>query len=64
MIRLADHLEALRNFNTLMAVVAGLNNSSVMRLKHTYSEVKKKLRTVGSILAYQPHNTTSTHGLW
>eukprot|EP00735_Rhodelphis_limneticus_P013211 TRINITY_DN677_c0_g1::TRINITY_DN677_c0_g1_i1::g.28801::m.28801 TRINITY_DN677_c0_g1::TRINITY_DN677_c0_g1_i1::g.28801 ORF type:complete len:859 (-),score=212.78,sp/Q54PQ4/GEFA_DICDI/36.55/4e-93,sp/Q54PQ4/GEFA_DICDI/47.37/8e-07,RasGEF/PF00617.14/6.1e+03,RasGEF/PF00617.14/7.7e-55,RasGEF_N/PF00618.15/1.6e-23 TRINITY_DN677_c0_g1_i1:289-2865(-) len=38
-IKIAEHLFHLHNFNTCMAIYAGLNNSAVHRLQHTKSEL-------------------------
>lgn len=38
-IRIAEHLRRFNNFNSLMAIISGLNLSSVRRLKHTWSEL-------------------------
>jgi son of sevenless len=46
MIQIAVHLCELRNFNTLIATVAGLNLSAVARLKDAWSRVGKA--SVGS----------------
>jgi len=37
-IRVANFLRVLNNFNTLIAVIAGLNMSAVSRLKHTWTK--------------------------
>eukprot|EP01128_Nolandella_sp_AFSM9_P006722 TRINITY_DN3523_c0_g1_i1.p1 TRINITY_DN3523_c0_g1~~TRINITY_DN3523_c0_g1_i1.p1 ORF type:complete len:1339 (+),score=367.76 TRINITY_DN3523_c0_g1_i1:157-4173(+) len=39
----AKILRNLNNYNTLMGVVAGLNTSSISRLKHTFNGVKDKM---------------------
>jgi RasGEF domain/RasGEF N-terminal motif len=41
MIELAEHLRALNNFNGIMEVLAGINNSAVRRLKKTWAELPK-----------------------
>jgi len=41
-IRIAQSLYAKNNFNGLLAVMAGLNNSAVHRLKFTFEELDKK----------------------
>ncbi|GAM22778.1 hypothetical protein SAMD00019534_059530 [Acytostelium subglobosum LB1] len=38
-IKIADHLRLMNNFNSLMAIIAGLNFSSVYRLKFTRAEL-------------------------
>jgi len=43
-IRIAEHLHNISNFNTLIAVIAGLNISAVNRMKHTWDQVNKKQR--------------------
>jgi len=42
-IEVAKHLKELNNFNTLMGIIAGLNMSSVSRLKSTFALVKKNV---------------------
>ncbi|KAJ5075793.1 ras guanine nucleotide exchange factor i-related [Anaeramoeba ignava] len=43
-IRLCEHLNELNNFNTLMAVLAGINNSAIYRLKHTWEDLPKRFQ--------------------
>eukprot|EP01091_Cochliopodium_minus_P018265 TRINITY_DN7351_c0_g1_i1.p1 TRINITY_DN7351_c0_g1~~TRINITY_DN7351_c0_g1_i1.p1 ORF type:complete len:565 (-),score=134.05 TRINITY_DN7351_c0_g1_i1:19-1713(-) len=46
-INIAFHLKELKCYNVLMAIIAGLNNSSVSRLNWTFKEVKpNKLETL------------------
>ncbi|XP_062240159.1 RAS guanyl-releasing protein 2-like isoform X4 [Platichthys flesus] len=45
-IRLAQKLLQLQNFNTLMAVVGGLSNSSISRLKDTQSHISAETNKV------------------
>jgi len=44
--RIAQFLRLLNNFNTLTAIVAGLNVSSVSRLKHTFSKISTISQTL------------------
>ena len=49
-INIAFHLKEQKCYNVLMAIVAGLNNSSVSRLNWTFKELKQqKLETLHSI---------------
>ncbi len=41
-----QYLRKLNNFHTLMGIVAGLNTSSVNRLKATKSDLPKKVLSV------------------
>jgi len=41
-INIAKHLRVLSNFADLMAFIAGLNNSAILRLKQTRKELSKK----------------------
>jgi hypothetical protein len=41
-IKIAEHLRKLNNYNTLMAVFTGLNNSSVHRLRYTRRELPRE----------------------
>ncbi|GAM23651.1 hypothetical protein SAMD00019534_068260 [Acytostelium subglobosum LB1] len=41
-IKIAEKLRQHNNFNSLMSLLAGLNNSAVLRLKHSRSMVSKK----------------------
>ncbi|XP_046899169.1 RAS guanyl-releasing protein 2-like [Hypomesus transpacificus] len=45
-IRVAQRLLQLQNFNTLMAVVGGLSNSSISRLKDTQSHISADVQKV------------------
>mmetsp|Transcript_10822 Transcript_10822/g.18090 ORF Transcript_10822/g.18090 Transcript_10822/m.18090 type:complete len:176 (+) Transcript_10822:29-556(+) len=45
-VQVADRLRKINNFNTLMGVLAGLNMSSVNRLKHTQALLSQKHRDV------------------
>jgi len=41
-IMIAKYLRQLNNYNCLMAIIAGLNNSAVIRLKITFREIPKR----------------------
>uniref|UniRef100_A0A673GQP2 RAS guanyl-releasing protein 2-like n=1 Tax=Sinocyclocheilus rhinocerous TaxID=307959 RepID=A0A673GQP2_9TELE len=45
-IRVAQKLLQLQNFNTLMAVVGGLNNSSISRLKETQAHISNETNKI------------------
>jgi len=62
--RIAEHLKNLNNYNSLMAIIAGLNFSSVYRLKYTreevpsqtlknYHELEKIMNSEGSFKIYR-----------
>jgi len=38
-VNISEHLRKMNNYNTLMGIVAGLNMSSINRLKHTFNDV-------------------------
>ncbi|KAJ5074401.1 guanine nucleotide exchange factor [Anaeramoeba ignava] len=42
-IKIGEYLRTMNNFNTLMAVIAGLNSSAIFRLKSTWSQVPQKI---------------------
>eukprot|EP01104_Vermistella_antarctica_P020370 TRINITY_DN8699_c0_g1_i1.p1 TRINITY_DN8699_c0_g1~~TRINITY_DN8699_c0_g1_i1.p1 ORF type:complete len:1154 (-),score=234.84 TRINITY_DN8699_c0_g1_i1:170-3631(-) len=42
LINVAQHLKELNNFHTLTAIISGLANSAVQRLKHTRAKLPKK----------------------
>eukprot|EP01104_Vermistella_antarctica_P005909 TRINITY_DN16657_c0_g1_i1.p1 TRINITY_DN16657_c0_g1~~TRINITY_DN16657_c0_g1_i1.p1 ORF type:complete len:1049 (+),score=228.63 TRINITY_DN16657_c0_g1_i1:400-3546(+) len=44
LINIALHLRKLGNFNSLMAIIAGMNHASVHRLKHTKEALPQSLR--------------------
>ncbi|EGG18415.1 Ras guanine nucleotide exchange factor [Cavenderia fasciculata] len=49
-IKIADHLRQMHNYNSLMAIIAGLNFSSVYRLKFTRDELSQQImRTYGDL---------------
>ncbi|EGC38002.1 aimless RasGEF [Dictyostelium purpureum] len=63
-IKIAEHLKTLNNYNSLMAIIAGLNFSSVYRLKYTreelspailksYAELEKIMNSEGSFKTYR-----------
>ncbi|EGC33639.1 hypothetical protein DICPUDRAFT_48828 [Dictyostelium purpureum] len=41
-INIADELRKINNFNTCIAFISGINNSAILRLKHTHSLLTKK----------------------
>eukprot|EP01132_Coremiostelium_polycephalum_P009381 gene9381-11523_t len=41
-IKIAEKLRELKNYNTLMSFIGGLNNSAILRLKYTKALVSKK----------------------
>jgi len=41
-IKIAEHLRTLQNFNSIMAIIAGLNNTAVYRLKYSREELLTK----------------------
>eukprot|EP00033_Pygsuia_biforma_P003660 GCRY01004008.1.p1 GENE.GCRY01004008.1~~GCRY01004008.1.p1 ORF type:complete len:1016 (+),score=234.23 GCRY01004008.1:232-3279(+) len=45
-ILLAQQLEGLKNFNTCMAIIAGLNKKSILRLHHTRADLPKQSQKV------------------
>jgi len=44
LIQIAQHLHSLRNFNTMVAFIAGLNMSSISRLKLSWAQVNKEAK--------------------
>eukprot|EP00297_Palpitomonas_bilix_P023714 CAMPEP_0113894482 /NCGR_PEP_ID=MMETSP0780_2-20120614/16752_1 /TAXON_ID=652834 /ORGANISM="Palpitomonas bilix" /LENGTH=629 /DNA_ID=CAMNT_0000885047 /DNA_START=31 /DNA_END=1920 /DNA_ORIENTATION=- /assembly_acc=CAM_ASM_000599 len=42
LVTIAEHLRGLNNFNAAMAVVAGLSNAAVHRLRHTFDDLPRK----------------------
>ena len=49
-----QYLHELKNFSTLMAFVAGLNNAAITRLKHTRAEIPSKLTKVKQVAVTLP----------
>lgn len=45
-IRIAEHLRSMNDFNTLQAILAGLANSAVYRLKYTKEDLSERNKTV------------------
>jgi Rap guanine nucleotide exchange factor 2 len=45
-IHVAQELRQLRNYNTLVAIVAGLNHSSIQRLKRCWTRIPEKTVTL------------------
>jgi len=43
-VQIAERLNALHNYNSLMSIIAGLNHSSISRLKYTVGEMKKDIQ--------------------
>eukprot|EP01132_Coremiostelium_polycephalum_P005608 gene5608-6979_t len=69
--KIAEHLKNMNNYNSLMAIIAGLNFSSVYRLKYTrdevsaqtlrsYMELEKIMNSEGSFKNYRQrlHSTS------
>jgi len=51
LINVAEHLRVLNNFNSMLAIVSGLNNSAVYRLNYTRAELSEKaLKTFDDIM--------------
>lgn len=51
LISIAEHLRKMNNFNSLLAIISGLNDSAVFRLKFTLAEVGEKVNKVESYWA-------------
>lgn len=49
-LRIAEELHAMHDFNSLMGVMVGLNNSAIVRLKKTWALVPQKLLQVSRFL--------------
>lgn len=43
-VRIAQNLATLRDYSSVTAILSGLNDASVLRLKHTYAETRKKTK--------------------
>jgi len=52
-IKIAEQLRKLNNFSTLMAIMAGLNNAAVFRLKFTREEIPKQYQQLYEFLMTQ-----------
>jgi hypothetical protein len=50
LVSIADELRKLNNFHTLMGVVAGLNQGSILRLKKTFEELPAAVHELSSSL--------------
>jgi len=44
LVNVTEHLFKLNNFNTALAIISGLNNSGIYRLKYTRAELPKKVQ--------------------
>ena len=51
-IDLAAALLSLQNFNSLMAILSGIQNDAVYRLKHTFDQLPKKSAAVSLRLCF------------
>ena len=55
LVEIAGYLRELNNFNGLLAVIGGLNNSAVYRLKHTHDgvpqQIKDKLKILKDVMS-------------
>jgi len=62
-LKIGEHLRKMNNLSTLMALMAGLNNASVYRLRHTRDEISKQnltlyeslMSSVGSAHGYKSY---------
>ncbi|KAI9197088.1 ras guanine nucleotide exchange factor domain-containing protein [Polychytrium aggregatum] len=61
-IAIADYTRRLNNFNTLMAILAGLNSSQVFRLKRTWELIGKSQQTFESLQGIM--NQTKNRGAY
>ena len=48
-VAIAEHLRRMNNYHTLMGIVAGLNMSSINRLKHTLNDVGPAVQNVRTL---------------
>jgi hypothetical protein len=46
LVNVTEHLFRLNNCNTALAIISGLNNSGIYRLKYTRAELPKKIQNV------------------
>eukprot|EP01104_Vermistella_antarctica_P015645 TRINITY_DN5185_c0_g1_i1.p1 TRINITY_DN5185_c0_g1~~TRINITY_DN5185_c0_g1_i1.p1 ORF type:complete len:886 (+),score=242.94 TRINITY_DN5185_c0_g1_i1:3-2660(+) len=58
-VSIAEHLHRMNNFNSLMGIVAGLNMSSISRMKHTKAGVNPKVSASFLALEKLMHPTGS-----
>jgi len=67
-VQVAKTLQRMNNFNGMCAVISGLNNSSVTRLKRTFTRLAKKEKNTGgdemTKLAQGEDNFRSLRELW
>eukprot|EP01133_Synstelium_polycarpum_P003446 gene3446-3915_t len=50
LLKVAKALRSFANYHTLMAILSGLNEAPIFRLKHTFSEMKPKVQKLSSEL--------------
>ena len=51
-VAIAEHLRRMNNYHTLMGIVAGLNMSSINRLKHTLNDVGLPVQNVSFVCLF------------
>jgi hypothetical protein len=56
-----QHLYRLKNFNTLVALLAGLRSESVYRLTFTRAEISRKSEKVHNSCSYCPALPPTPH---
>eukprot|EP01028_Stygiella_incarcerata_P009930 TRINITY_DN4917_c0_g1_i1.p1 TRINITY_DN4917_c0_g1~~TRINITY_DN4917_c0_g1_i1.p1 ORF type:complete len:857 (-),score=280.18 TRINITY_DN4917_c0_g1_i1:27-2597(-) len=49
-VRIAEHLRGLNNFNSLLAIISGLNLSPIHRLRKTFAEIPRRIKDILSQL--------------